>query len=86
MFTFHCLFKIKLIHSLAVVEPHNLMQFKKIPGLLPNGNFEFGPKPSQIKGTKVMDPKAIPNWEISGFVEYIKWGQKQGDMLLVVPE
>lgn len=29
---------------------------------------------------------AIPKWEISGFVEYIKSGQKQGDMLLVVPE
>lgn len=29
---------------------------------------------------------AIPKWELSGFVEYIKSGQKQGDMLLVVPE
>lgn len=28
---------------------------------------------------------AIPNWEISGYIEYIKSGQKQGDMLLVVP-
>ncbi|GMI78075.1 DUF642 L-GalL responsive gene 2 [Hibiscus trionum] len=55
-------------------------------GLLPNGNFEYGPKPSELKGTKVMSPKAIPNWEISGYVEYIKSGHKQGDMLLVVPE
>ncbi|TYH68259.1 hypothetical protein ES332_D06G246000v1 [Gossypium tomentosum] len=55
-------------------------------GLLPNGNFEYGPKPSELKGTKVMSPKAIPNWEISGYVEYIKSGQKQGDMLLIVPE
>lgn len=31
-------------------------------------------------------PNAIPNWEVSGYVEYIKSGQKQGDMLLVVPE
>lgn len=31
-------------------------------------------------------PKAIPDWEILGYVEYIKSGQKQGDMLLVVPE
>ncbi|CAI9114038.1 OLC1v1014657C1 [Oldenlandia corymbosa var. corymbosa] len=54
--------------------------------LLPNGNFEMGPKPSQMKGTQVIDPKAIANWEISGFVEYIKSGQKQGDMLLVVPQ
>ncbi|KAJ0006999.1 hypothetical protein Pint_30037 [Pistacia integerrima] len=55
-------------------------------GLLPNGNFEYGPKASQMKGTVVKDPNAIPNWKISGFVEYIKSGQKQGDMLLVVPE
>lgn len=32
------------------------------------------------------DPHAIPNWETSGYVEYIKSTQKQGDMLLVVPE
>lgn len=57
-----------------------------IDGLLPNGNFEFGPKPHQMKGTKVIGSNAIPNWETSGYVEYIKSGQKQGDMLLVVPE
>lgn len=55
-------------------------------GLLPNGDFEKGPKQSDIKGTVVKNPHALPNWEISGFVEYIKSGQKQGDMLLVVPE
>ncbi|KMZ63379.1 hypothetical protein ZOSMA_40G00070 [Zostera marina] len=55
-------------------------------GLLPNGDFEKGPRPSDLKGTKVMGRLSIPNWEISGFVEYIKSGQKQGDMLLVVPE
>lgn len=55
-------------------------------GLLPNGNFKLGPKPSQLNGTVVTSPNAIPPWAISGFVEYIKPGQKQGDMLLVVPE
>ncbi|KAL6584748.1 hypothetical protein OROMI_004037 [Orobanche minor] len=55
-------------------------------GLLPNGNFEYGPKPSQMKGTRVMDPHAVPFWELSGFIEYIKSGHKQGDMMLVVPE
>ncbi|XP_073042264.1 BIIDXI-like protein At5g11420 [Primulina eburnea] len=57
-----------------------------INGPLPNGNFEHGPKPSQMKGTKIIDPRAIPFWEISGYVEYIKSGHRQGDMLLVVPE
>ncbi|XP_019150105.1 PREDICTED: uncharacterized protein LOC109146909 [Ipomoea nil] len=55
-------------------------------GLVANGNFEQGPKRNQMKGTRVVDPHAIPHWEISGYVEYIKSGQKQGDMLLLVPE
>lgn len=55
-------------------------------GLVENGNFELGPNPSDMNGTHVMVPTAIPEWTISGFVEYIKSGQKQGDMLLVVPE
>ncbi|XP_072966318.1 protein DUF642 L-GALACTONO-1,4-LACTONE-RESPONSIVE GENE 2-like [Typha angustifolia] len=55
-------------------------------GLLPNGNFENGPKPSGLKGTEVIGRHAIPNWETSGFVEYIESGHKQGDMLLIVPE
>ncbi|PAN38867.1 hypothetical protein PAHAL_7G203100 [Panicum hallii] len=55
-------------------------------GLLPNGNFEQAPPKSQLHGTRVMGRYAIPHWEISGFVEYIGSGQKQGDMLLPVPE
>ncbi|KAF2596299.1 hypothetical protein F2Q68_00007240 [Brassica cretica] len=54
-------------------------------GMLPNGDFELGPKPSDMKGTQVINKNAIPSWELTGFVEYIKSGQKQGDMLLVVP-
>ncbi|XP_077211364.1 BIIDXI-like protein At5g11420 [Tasmannia lanceolata] len=55
-------------------------------GLLPNGNFELGPKASEKNGTVVIGKYAIPEWEISGLVEYIESGHKQGDMLLVVPE
>ncbi|KAL6903620.1 hypothetical protein ACP4OV_004433 [Aristida adscensionis] len=55
-------------------------------GLLPNGNFEEAPDKSQLNGTTVMGRYTIPQWEISGFVEYIVSGQKQGDMLLPVPE
>uniref|UniRef100_J3LZ70 DUF642 domain-containing protein n=1 Tax=Oryza brachyantha TaxID=4533 RepID=J3LZ70_ORYBR len=55
-------------------------------GLLPNGNFEEAPDESQMNGTRVTGRYAIPKWEISGFVEYIGSGQKQGDMLLPVPE
>ncbi|BAF15102.1 BIIDXI-like protein At5g11420 [Oryza sativa Japonica Group] len=55
-------------------------------GLLLNGNFEYQPSKSQMNGTRVMAEYAIPYWKITGFVEYISSGQKQGDMLLTVPE
>ncbi|KXG26630.1 uncharacterized protein LOC8073717 [Sorghum bicolor] len=55
-------------------------------GLLPNGNFEEAPAKSELNGTRVKGRDAIPHWEISGFVEYIGPGQKQGDMILPVPE
>lgn len=57
-----------------------------IGALLPNGNFEIKPSPTQLSGTKVEGKHGIPKWETSGPVEYIKTGTKQGDMLLVVPE
>ena len=57
-----------------------------ISGLLPNGNFEIGPKPSQLKGSVVKERNAVAHWDMTGFVEYIKAGQKQDDMVLVVPE
>ncbi|TYJ25352.1 hypothetical protein E1A91_A07G044000v1 [Gossypium mustelinum] len=55
-------------------------------GLLENGNFENAPNATNMKGTVVVGRYAIPGWVNEGFVEYIKSGQKQGDMLLVVPE
>ncbi|KAK8958670.1 hypothetical protein KSP40_PGU002768 [Platanthera guangdongensis] len=51
-----------------------------------NGDFELGPKSSDLNGAVVLSSSGIPEWEISGFVEYIPFGHKQGDMLLVVPE
>ena len=76
--------KLQLVLFLSISTCHTVFSFTD--GLLPNGNFEQGPKPSQLKGSVVTGHDAIPNWTISGFVEYIKSGQKQGDMLLVVPE
>uniref|UniRef100_A0A0E0DFN4 DUF642 domain-containing protein n=1 Tax=Oryza meridionalis TaxID=40149 RepID=A0A0E0DFN4_9ORYZ len=60
--------------------------FSVTDGLLPNGNFEHGPDKSQLNGTVVTGRDAIPNWEISGFVEYIGSGHKEQDMILAVPE
>ncbi|KAK7255286.1 hypothetical protein RIF29_28693 [Crotalaria pallida] len=76
--------KLKLLLVLLFAACHTSLSITD--GLLPNGDFELGPKSSQLKGSVVTAHNAIPNWTISGFVEYIKSGQKQGDMLLVVPE
>ncbi|CAN8273229.1 unnamed protein product [Cochlearia groenlandica] len=75
-----CVIMLLLLHSFFYVS----FCFKD--GLLPNGDFEQGPKKSDMKGTKVINKTSIPNWELSGFVEYIPSGHKQGDMILVVPK
>ncbi|XP_028766316.1 uncharacterized protein LOC114750652 [Neltuma alba] len=76
--------KLELVLLLFLATCHATFSLRD--GLLPNGNFELGPEPSQMKGTEVIASNAIPKWTISGFVEYIKAGQKQGDMMLLVPE
>ncbi|KAL0681553.1 hypothetical protein Bca4012_048400 [Brassica carinata] len=48
-------------------------------GMLPNGDFEVGPKPSNMKGTQVLNKNAIPSWELTGFVP-----TKPSDVGLVV--
>uniref|UniRef100_A0A0D3AKK9 DUF642 domain-containing protein n=1 Tax=Brassica oleracea var. oleracea TaxID=109376 RepID=A0A0D3AKK9_BRAOL len=47
--------------------------------MLPNGDFEVGPKPSDMKGTQVLNKNAIPSWELTGFVP-----TKPSDLGLVV--
>ncbi|GJN02471.1 hypothetical protein PR202_ga19825 [Eleusine coracana subsp. coracana] len=60
--------------------------FAVTDGLLPNGDFEQGLDKSKLNGTRVMDPHAIPHWEISGFVEFIESGQHVDGMMLPVPK
>ncbi|KAL8139412.1 hypothetical protein V2J09_005433 [Rumex salicifolius] len=55
-------------------------------GLLENGDFESPPNPSAMSGTKLHGTNSIPSWKTSGFVEFIKSGEKQGDMVLIVPQ
>ncbi|CAN6462981.1 unnamed protein product [Victoria cruziana] len=73
-----------LVVLLSVFAPS--AAFATIDGLLPNGDFEQRPKSSLMHGTEVMGHHSIPHWQTSGFVEYIASGQRQGDMLLLVPE
>lgn len=55
-----------------------------LEGLLPNGNFEEGPKPSNLKKTVLQGKYALPRWEITGLVEYIHGGPQPGGMYFPV--
>ncbi|OVA11863.1 Protein of unknown function DUF642 [Macleaya cordata] len=55
-------------------------------GLLKNGDFESSPT-NGFSNEGVVDGSAyIPEWKSSGTVELVKSGQKQGGMILIVPQ
>ncbi|KAF6146442.1 hypothetical protein GIB67_037742 [Kingdonia uniflora] len=53
--------------------------------ILPNGNFEEGPKPSNLKETVVIGKYSLPKWEIKGMIEYISGGLEPGSFYYAVP-
>ena len=55
-----------------------------LEGLLPNGNFEVSPKPTDLKKTVIKGKSSLPKWEINGFVEYISGGHQPGGMYFAV--
>ncbi|KAK6119231.1 hypothetical protein DH2020_047014 [Rehmannia glutinosa] len=61
-----------------------LAQPASFEGLLPNGNFEEQPKPTDIKKTVLQGKHALPKWEINGLVEYISGGPQPGGMYFAV--
>lgn len=54
-------------------------------GLLPNGDFEQGPKASHLNKTVILGKYALPKWEIHGLVEYIHGGPQPYGMFFPVP-
>ncbi|ERN07011.1 hypothetical protein AMTRI_Chr03g47960 [Amborella trichopoda] len=55
-----------------------------VDALLPNGNFEDPPKPSDLKKTVIQGRFSLPKWEIHGLVEYISGGPQPGGMFFAV--
>ncbi|KAL5577218.1 hypothetical protein UlMin_018917 [Ulmus minor] len=53
---------------------------------LPNGDFEISPLGGFPSEAVVDGPTAIPNWKAKGTVEIVESGQKQGGMILIVPQ
>ncbi|KAL8142804.1 hypothetical protein V2J09_015836 [Rumex salicifolius] len=76
--------KFTLLLSLALLLVSSTIGAPYSEGLLPNGNFEEPPHPSQIKKTVLQGKNALPKWETSGFVEYITGGPQPGGMFFQV--
>ncbi|KAK0574870.1 hypothetical protein LWI29_030315 [Acer saccharum] len=57
---------------------------KYFEGYLQNGNFEEQPKPSNLKGTKLVGEHGLPKWVTKGLVEYIHGGPQPGGMFFAV--
>lgn len=55
-----------------------------LEGLLPNGNFEEGPKPTDLQKTVIKGKHSLPKWQIKGLVEYISGGPQPGGMYFAV--
>ncbi|KAK9065764.1 hypothetical protein SSX86_015165 [Deinandra increscens subsp. villosa] len=56
-----------------------------VDGLLANGNFEEGPEPSNLKKTVIIGKYSLPQWEISGLVEYVSGGPQPGGFYFAIP-
>ncbi|KAI5447476.1 uncharacterized protein LOC127079501 [Lathyrus oleraceus] len=55
-------------------------------GLVPNGDFEASPSNGFPNEAIVEGPSEVPSWKSNGTVELVESGQKQGGMILIVPQ
>lgn len=55
-------------------------------GLVANGDFEATPSNGFPNEAIVEGPSEVPNWKSNGTVELVESGQKQGGMILIVPQ
>ncbi|KAF3449922.1 hypothetical protein FNV43_RR06001 [Rhamnella rubrinervis] len=55
-------------------------------GPLPNGDFETTPSGGFPNEAVIDGPATIPSWKSNGTVELVESGEKQGGMILIVPQ
>ncbi|KAJ4980615.1 hypothetical protein NE237_031452 [Protea cynaroides] len=55
-------------------------------GLLANGDFETAPASGFLNEGLIDGPISIPDWKLKGTVELVESGQKQGGMILIIPQ
>ncbi|GMH20613.1 hypothetical protein Nepgr_022454 [Nepenthes gracilis] len=76
--------RIALFLSLVLLFTSSTFAATYFEGLLPNGDFEQGPKPDQLKKTVIQGRYSLPKWKINGLVEYISSGPQPGGMYFAV--
>ncbi|KAI3709883.1 hypothetical protein L2E82_39651 [Cichorium intybus] len=77
---------IKSCTLFCLLVSHFLAVFTAEDGLLNNGDFETPPSGGFADEGLGDNPDAIPSWKVNGTVELVASGQKQGGMILIVPE
>ncbi|KAJ0797309.1 putative Galactose-binding-like domain superfamily [Helianthus annuus] len=71
---------------LIIIISQLLAIFAAEDGLLTNGDFETAPTGGFGDDGATDSPDAVPSWKLNGTVELVASGQKQGGMILIVPE
>lgn len=78
--------KSKWVSLLLCLFAHQLAGTVAEDGPVTNGNFETPPSGGFASDGLSAGAAAIPGWKTNGTVELVESGQKQGGMILIVPE
>ncbi|KAF7852115.1 hypothetical protein BT93_L0511 [Corymbia citriodora subsp. variegata] len=78
--------KAKWVSLLLFLFAHQLPGIVAEDGLVTNGDFEAPPPGGFASDGLSGGPAAIPGWKTTGTVELVESGQKQGGMILIVPQ
>ncbi|OIW13936.1 hypothetical protein TanjilG_09287 [Lupinus angustifolius] len=66
--------------------PHLALSTPAQDGLVANGDFEATPSNGFPSEAIIEGPTEIPSWKSNGTVEIVSSGEKQGGMILIVPQ
>ncbi|KAI4298262.1 hypothetical protein L6164_031840 [Bauhinia variegata] len=79
--------RMKWVSIFMLLLPHLAFTLTE-DGLVPNGDFEQPPSNGFPNDAMVepAGPTEIPNWKTNGNVELVESGQKQGALILVIPQ
>ncbi|XP_056158616.1 protein DUF642 L-GALACTONO-1,4-LACTONE-RESPONSIVE GENE 2-like [Syzygium oleosum] len=78
--------KIRWVSLFLFLFAHQLPGIVAEDGLITNGDFETPPSGGFASDVMSDGPATIPGWKTNGTVELVESGQKQGGMILIVPE